>query len=214
MPKGVWIDISAPVGPGTPVWEGDPPVVIERVLSLDCGDECTLSRAELGLHTGTHMDAPCHFLQGGASLDAMPLDAVIGPARVLAIRGGGPIEPPDLEAHRIRRGERILFRTRNSEQLCYEAPFSRDFVALSPAGAEYLATRRIRAVGIDYLSIGGFGPEGNATHRVLLKAGIWIIEGLDLRRVHPGRYDLVCLPLRIVGADGAPARAALRKRRR
>jgi arylformamidase len=156
------------------------------------------------------MDAPLHFLPGGRSVDTVPLDATVGPARVIQIRNPHVIDLDDVRSHRIRTGERLLFKTRNSAHGRADSLFE-DYVAVSPEAARHLAARRIRVVGIDAPSIGR--QNGAETHRVLLAAGIWIIEGLDLRRVPAGRYDLICLPLRIVGGDGAPARAIIRPRR-
>jgi len=158
------------------------------------------------------MDAPLHFLEGGGSLDAMPLEAVIGPARVIEIRGRDSIRAAELVPHGIRRGERILFKTRGSAARWREPVFDRNYVYISAEAARFLAGRGVRAVGVDYLSVGGYRKDSSETHRILLAAGIWIMEGLNLSRVKPGRYDLICLPLRLAGADGAPARVVLRRR--
>jgi arylformamidase len=205
-----WIDISVPLRTGMVHWPGDPDVQFERLQDMERGDVCTVSRMALGAHTGTHMDAPLHYLRTGKSIDQMPLSATIGRARVIAIADPVAIAPEDLRPHSIRRGERILFKTRNSARCWQSKPFFEDYVFLSPAAARYLAARRVRTVGVDYLSVGTSGEDGVETHRALLEAGVWIIEGLDLSRVQPGKYDLVCLPLRIAGGDGAPARAVLR----
>jgi arylformamidase len=191
-----WIDISTPLASGLPVWPGDPAVRIERVLSLDRGDDCNLSSMEMTVHAGTHIDAPLHFLSGARSMDDFDFDAAVGPARVIAIRG-----PEELSAISFERGERILFKTRDS-----------GLVHIPPEAARHLAESGVRLVGIDRLSVGTPGEEGHETHRILLGAGVWILEGLDLTAAAPGRYDLFCLPLRIAGAEGAPARAILRPR--
>lgn len=211
MPRE-WIDISMPLRPGMTIWPGDPPLGLERLLALDRGDSMNLTAASLSLHTGTHIDAPAHFLAGAAGIESLPLDAAVGPARVIRIRDAQAIRAAELHRHAVRRGERLLFRTRNSERGLAAQSFVQDYVCLDRDAAEYLARRRVRSVGIDYLSIGAFGAGGEETHRILLAAGVWIIEGLDLGRVRPGRYDLVCLPLNIPGSDGAPARAILRPR--
>ena len=143
-----------------------------------------------------------------------PLDVAVGPARVIAIGNSEVITPEELRRHRIRRNERLLFKTRNSARCFRTDDRVKDFVSISPAAAAFLAERGVRLMGIDYISVGGFLRDGRETHEVLLRAGIWILEGLDLSRVRPGPVDLVCLPLRIAGADGAPARAILRQRRR
>ena len=207
-----WIDVSVGLRNGLVPWPGDEPFRLERVCDVERGDAYTLSTISLSAHAGTHMDAPRHYLRRGRPIDAMPFDATVGPARVLSIRSRASIDLDDLRPHRIRPGERLLFKTRNSARL-RATRFFEDYVAVSSDAARYLASRRIRAVGIDGPSIGSF--EGGAeTHRILLAAGIWIIEGLDLSRTSAGSYDLICLPLRVVGGDGAPARAILKLRGR
>jgi arylformamidase len=205
-----WIDISVPIYSGMVCWPGDPAVRIDRVHDLSRGDAANVSRLELGAHTGTHMDAPRHFLADGAGLDELPLDATIGPARVIHIAHPQVILPAEIEGHRLRKGERVLFRTQNSERCWKNNRFVEDFVYIGAAAAQFLVQRQVRTVGIDYLSVGGFAHDGVETHQILLGAGIWLIEGLNLAAVKPGAYELVCLPLRVAGADGAPARAILR----
>ena len=206
-----WIDISVALRTGMVHWPGDIPVAIEQTSSIERGDAANLSTMHMSAHTGTHMDAPRHFVQDGASIDAMPLEATNGPARVIAVAGEA-ITAECLEGNGIQPGERILFKTRNSA-LCwkYGRCFLKNYVAIDPSGARYLAQQRVRALGIDYLSIGPYGPEGAETHRILLGAGVWAIEGLDLSGVEAGSYELVCLPLKILNGDGAPARAMLRR---
>jgi arylformamidase len=205
-----WIDISVPIYTGMVYWPDNPGVHIERFQDLSRGDAANVSKLEMGAHTGTHMDAPRHFLTFGAGLDEMPLDAAIGPARVIRIEHPQAILPAELEAHRLRAGERVLFLTRNSERCWKDNRFVEDFVYVSAAAAQFLVDRKVHTVGIDYLSVGGYVHDGVETHRILLSAGIWLIEGLNLSAVKPGAYELVCLPLRVSGADGAPARAILR----
>jgi arylformamidase len=206
-----WIDVSVTLRTGMVNWPGDPPVRFSHATSIERGDPATVSLLEMGAHTGTHMDAPAHFVRGGIGIDEMPLDAVIGTARVIAIRDRESIKVDELQQHGIRRGERILFKTYNSEH-CWDADgFVEDFVYLSAPAAQYLVERQVRLVGIDYLSVGGFAADGVQTHQALLNAGVWIIEGLDLKRVRPGGVQLICLPLKIAGGDGAPARALVRQ---
>jgi arylformamidase len=204
-----WIDVSVPCRDGMVHWPGDPPVRITQVMDLERGDPANLTAIAMSAHTGTHMDAPRHFLAQGAAIDHLPFDAVIGPARVIGIRSLRAITVAELERHAIRRGERLLFRTRNSARVWK----TDDFVHLTTDAAAYLGRRRVRTVGVDHLSVSS-QDQAAATHRALLAAGVWIIEGLDLARARPGPYDLICLPLRLVGADGAPARAIVRPRRR
>jgi arylformamidase len=209
-----WIDISVPIYSGMVHWPDDPGVSIERTKDLSRGDAANVSKLELGAHTGTHMDAPRHFLADGEGLDDMPLEATLGPARVIRIEHPQTILPEELKAHRLRAGERVLFLTRNSERCWNSSRFVEDFVYISAAAAQFLVQRQVCTVGIDYLSVGGYVHDGVETHQILLGAGIWLIEGLNLSAVRPGAYDLVCLPLRVAGADGAPARAILRPRGR
>jgi arylformamidase len=205
-----WIDVSVTLRTGMVSWPGDPPARISHVLDMEKGDPCTVSLLEMGAHSGTHMDAPAHFVRGGPGINTMPLDAAIGSARVIFIRDRESIKPEDLARHRIRRGERILFKTYNSDR-CWETDtFVEDFVCISAAAARYLVERQVRLIGIDYLSVGGFRADGADTHQALLKAGIWLVEGLNLKEVRAGKYQLICLPLKIDGGDGAPARALLR----
>jgi arylformamidase len=210
---GGWIDISVPLRNGMVVWPGDQPTRIERVSAIERGDTANVSAMSLGLHAGTHIDAPLHFLDGQASTADMPPSALVGPARVVAIRDPKAIRVRELEPLRIRRGERILFHTRNSARCWRASEFCRDYVHVAREAASYLAGRGVAVVGIDYLSIGAPNEEGYEVHRILLGAGIWIIEGLDLSAAPAGRCELVCLPLKVPGSDGAPARAILRPKR-
>jgi arylformamidase len=206
-----WIDISAPVRNGMAHWPGDPDFHIERASDMDKGAAATVSRMALGVHTGTHMDAPLHFIRNAPGIDTMPLDATVGRARVIAIRDTKCVTRAELAAHAISAGERILFRTTNSERSWNSDRFDEDFVYISHDAARYLAECGVRTVGIDYLSVGGFRQDGVETHEALLGAGIWIIEGLMLKDIEPGNYELICLPLRLTGAEGSPARAILRR---
>ena len=204
-------DVSVMLHAGMVHWPGDPVVAITRTSDIARGDSATVSKLSMGSHTGTHMDAPLHFFRGGKGLEKMPLQATVGPARVIAIRDPKWITPDELRPHRIHRGERILLKTSNSTRCWKTDHFVKDFVHFSTEAARFLAARRVRTVGMDYLSVGGYRERnGVAVHRTLLGAGIWIMEGLNLSRVRPGRYELICLPLRIYASDGAPARAILR----
>lgn len=205
-----WIDVSVPLRTGMVHWPDNPPVRIERVMDLEHGDTASVSSMSMGVHTGTHMDAPVHFQRGGIGIDQMPLEATLGLARVIEIRDPVSIQRAELEPAKLQPGERVLFRTRNSERCWQTDAFVEDFVFISREAAAYLAECRVRTVGVDYLSVGGFREDGEATHLALLQAGIWVIEGLNLSQVKEGTYELICLPLRIVGGDGAPARAVLR----
>jgi len=207
-----WIDISAPLRNHMPVFTGDPPFHIERALTIAGGDVCNLSTMQLGAHSGTHVDAPIHFIEGGAGAEATPLDALMGPAWVVdASTAGATITADDLERFAIPADEtRVLFRT-PAVRLWDEPDFDTAFVAPDASAAEWLVARGTRMVGMDYLSVAPFDAP-KPTHQILLGAGVVVVEGLDLRAVEPGPYELLCLPLRIVGSDGAPARALLRPR--
>jgi arylformamidase len=205
-----WIDISVGLRSGMVHWPDNPPVRIERMLDMEQGDVANVSKISMGSHTGTHMDAPLHFVLEGEGLDEMPLTAAIGRARVIEIHNPESVKPQDLDPHEIRHGERILFKTKNSARGWPSAAFIEDFVYISQEAARYLAACEIKTVGIDYLSVGGFRRDGVETHQALLEAGIWVIEGLDLAQVEPGEYELICLPIKVERSDGAPARAILK----
>ncbi len=191
------------------VFEGDPPVEVTAALALDRGDPANVSRLTLGSHTGTHVDAPSHFIAGGDTLDRVPLEAFMGPARVVEWPGG-PIGRAALESAGALAGvARVLFRTGNSA-LWAQGRFVRDYQALTLDAAQALVAAGVVLVGADYLSVEAFGARGHPVHHCLLEAGVAILEGLDLSAVRPGRYELLCLPLRLRDGDGAPARALLR----
>lgn len=195
-------------------WPGDPEVKVERMLKIESGDDCNVSTIFMSSHTGTHIDSPYHFVKSGVAINDLPLSAVIGEARVIEIVDNESIKPEELRFHRIRKGERILFKTLNSERCWKSDEFVEDFVYISTDSLKYLVDRKIRTIGVDYLSVGGYNKNINQVHQVLLKSGIWIIEGLDLSMVKQGNYDLICLPLKIEKGDGAPARAVIRPYKR
>jgi len=206
-----WIDASVPISDGMVHWPGDPAVKIKHLSDMDQGDDYTVSHISMMVHTGTHMDAPLHFTKSKTSMDKMPLDATVGKARVIEIHSKDYITPEELRPQRIRKGERILFKTRNSKSKWDRKPFNKKFIPLSIDAARFLAERKIKTLGVDYLSIGEYDGNVVEVHRTILKAGIWVIEGLDLSKIEPGDYEMICLPLKIVKSDGAPARAILRK---
>jgi arylformamidase len=209
-----WIDVTVPLENGMVHWEGDPEVKIYRHFELGVdGMPCNLTKLEISAHTATHMDAMCHFVPGGAGMDEMPLEATIGPCRVIGMDVEDQITPSDLEGLNLQQGERIIFKTHNTTRSWDMAPvFDRNFVSISEAAGKVLAEAGVMTVGVDYLSIGGFGKDVVEVHQVMLGAGIWVIEGLRLVDIDPGDYDLLCLPLKIKGADGAPCRALLKPR--
>jgi arylformamidase len=205
-----WIDVSVTVRTGMPHWPDNPPIYLERAQDIGRGDDANVSHMAMGVHTGTHMDGPVHFIHGGAGLDEMPLDATIGAARVIEISDPREVTAAELRTHEPRPGERILLRTTNSARCWTTDEFIDDFVYISETAAEYLVESRVRTVGIDYLSVGGYHVDGAKVHRILLDAGIWIIEGLNLTSAPGGNYEMICLPVKLHGSDGAPARAILR----
>jgi arylformamidase len=205
-----WIDISVPVFNGLVHWPGDPTVSLESVKDMASGAANDLSKVNMGSHSGTHIDAPSHFIKGGKTVSSMPLDQTTGIARVIEIHHTSYVTPEELAEHHIRQGERILLKTRNSSRAWYKEPFNKNFVSISSAAADFIAKKALKAVGIDYLSVGAFRGDGGYIHRTLLGSGIWLIEGIDLSAVNPGKYFLYCLPLRLEAAEGAPARALLR----
>jgi arylformamidase len=203
-------DITLTITPTLPVWPGDAPVLLSQTSHLERGDVCTITRLDISAHTGTHLDAPAHFIRGGATVESLALDSLIGPALVVDASGRGHVTADVLDALALPPGvERLLLRTDNSAIWQRgETAFHEDFVAIAPSGAAWLVERGVRLVGIDYLSVGPF-DNGVPTHEILLGAGIIAVEGLDLSAIEPGEYQLVCLPIKIGGADGAPCRAIL-----
>jgi arylformamidase len=203
-------DISLTISADLPTWPGDPPVLLERVDKMEAGANNNVSRVEMGVHTGTHVDAPFHFLPEGKTVEQLNMNLLTGRAYVLHLPEVDYITAEVLENAQIPpRTRRVLFKTRNSDYWArQEAGFQTDFVAITPEGAEFLVKRGVKLVGVDYLSVAPY-KQSTPTHRILLKAGVVIVEGLDLSEVSQGRYTLFCLPLKLAGSDGAPARAIL-----
>ncbi len=210
MQTSNWLDLSVALRQGMPFYPGDAPLSVEMMSDVRRGDAFSLSRICLSSHAGTHIDAPAHFVKDGLPIDRMPLDLAIGRARLLEIRHDAEILVDEI-AGRFQPGEALLFRTRNSERQWWRESFRADYVHLESDTAAYLVRQGVRLVGSDYLSIAGPGDGAAAVHRTLLAAGIWIIEGLDLSKVSAGVYELICLPLKIAGGDGAPARVIARR---
>ena len=200
-----WIDVSVTVSHGMPHWPDNPPIVLERVMDLGRGDVCNVSHLAMGVHSGTHMDGPVHFVHRAAGIDEMPLTATMGEARVIEITDPRQITVDELRGHALQAGERVLFRTSNSVRCWQTSEFVEDFVYLSEQAAGYLAAAGVQTVGVDYLSVGGYHADGAKIHQILLTAGIWIIEGIDLSAVPAGPYEMICLPVKLHGSDGAPA---------
>jgi arylformamidase len=210
-----WIDASATLDPATtPVYEGDAPMRFEFLKDMRRGDALTLSAYSLGAHSGTHIDAPMHFILGGASIDRVPLQPLIGPARVIDIPNNvQAIDAAELDRHDWRGAQRVILRTRSSLRGWMKSPtFHRDFAYIAPDAAQLLADAGVQLVGIDYISAEQFGAPAPTAHRILLGKGIPIVEGLALAEVRAGEYDLIVLPMKVAGHEGAPARAIMRKR--
>jgi len=205
-------DISLTITPELPIYPGDPAIVLERIAKMEDGDSCNITHLSMSAHVGTHVDAPFHFLGGNTStVEKLPLNLLIGRAYVLNLPDDlVQITAADLQQAEIPpRTRRLLLKTRNSKLWSRkEKQFNTDFVALNSDAAQYLVNRGIKLVGIDYLSVAPF-RQGEATHKILLQAGVVVLEGLHLSEVSQGRYTLYCLPLKLAGSDGAPARAIL-----
>ncbi len=203
-------DITLTITPQTIVWPGDSPVSIKQISSMASGDNANVSEITMSCHTGTHVDAPDHFLNNGITVDDLSLDLLVGRAYVLHLPDVSVITASVLmQADIPPRTRRLLFKTRNSDLWASgNLEFQTDFVALSVDAAELLVDRNVKVVGIDYLSIAPY-KMGTPVHTILLNAGVVVIEGLDLSRVSQGRYTLHCLPLKLGGAEGAPTRAVL-----
>ena len=204
-----WIDISVPLREDMAVFANEQKLRIERRASMERGDGSNNTTLHIGVHTGTHLDAPRHGIANGKTIDQMPLDIAIGPARVIDIKDTRTVRPKDLKQYTFKRGERILFKTTNSERCWKTDNFVEDFVDISPEAAQVLADAGLSLIGLDYLSVRA-PASATGTHKILLGAGIWLLEGLNLSAVGAGNYDLICLPLRIVQNDGSPVRAVLR----
>ncbi len=205
-----FLDVSVPLVPGMVAYPGNPAFELHPVKRIAEGGSSNHSRLVLGTHTGTHVDAPRHFFDGAAGVDDLALDLLIGPARVVEVGKAGGIAAADLEPAGLRDDLRVLIKTPNSA-LWSTAGFRQDYTHLTESGARHLVERGVKVVGIDYLSVEQFKKAGAPAHRTLLSAGAVIIEGLNLADVEPGAYELYCLPLRVAGGDGAPARVVLRR---
>lgn len=204
-------DITVPFRADGPLWPGDPAPRVTLMKSQEGGYRCNVTRLDTGVHFGTHLDAPCHFIEGGKGVDELDLSVLVGPCTVAEIPGVREIGPDHLAALDLGPDvTRLLLRTRNSA--LWDNPahaFEKDFAAITAEAAQWVVDRGIRLIGIDYLSIQLFADAVSTTHLVLLGAEVIIVEGLDLRAVSPGDYHLACLPMKLAGADGAPVRAIL-----
>jgi len=203
-------DISLTLSENLPTWPGDPSIKLNKISSIQDGEMSNVTQLSATVHVGTHIDAPDHFMDNGETVEDIPLELLVGPVQVIEIPSAGFITEDDLEVADIPAGTtRILFKTSNSDIWASGiTEFKKDYIGLGPEAAKSLVESGIKVVGVDYLSVAPFSDPA-PTHRILLEKKILIIEGLDLSQVDPGEYTLLCLPLKIKNADGAPARVLL-----
>ena len=212
-----WKDLTYPLRPGMPVWPGQPEVTIERIAELSHGDVCNVSVVNFSVHSGTHIDAPVHFLKDAADITTASIDALNGDAVAIELieqtAADGHIRAAHLDAKSDAIGDatRLIVRTRNSEDDWTRDAFREDYAAVAPDAARWLVDRGIRTIGVDYLSVAPF-DDPTTTHCILLDAGVWIIEALDLRATSAGPVEMRALPLKLVGSDASPIRVLARER--
>jgi arylformamidase len=215
LPATGWIDATATLDPATtPVYAGDAPMKFDFLKDMRKGDGLTLSAYSLGAHSGTHIDAPMHFVRDGATIDRVPLEPLIGPARIIDIPDNvQAINAVELGRHDWKGAERVIFRTRSALRgWMHDPTFHRDFAYVAPDAARLLADANVKLVGVDYISAEQFGAPAPLTHRTLLGKGIPIVEGLNLDNIQAGDYDVIVLPMKVGGHEAAPARAVVRRR--
>lgn len=205
------IDVSVLLTAGIATYPGNPPFELQPVKRIAEGGSSNVSRLVMGTHTGTHVDAPRHFFDVRAGVDLLPLDLLIGRTRVIDMPHRGGITEAHLSAAGLREDVRVLLRTPNSRLWNGSDGFEQDYTYLTESGARYLVDQGVKVVGVDYLSVEQFKKPGAPAHHALLGNGVLIIEGLNLSDAEPGVYEMYCLPLRVAGADGAPARVVLRR---
>lgn len=208
-----WIDLTHPISEHMATWPGQPKTKLAMVDQMCCGGVANVTSLSMSVHSGTHVDAPCHFIQGGADIQSMPVDLMHGSARMVQVSESSEhVSKADILEYERRcgdlgLGDRVVFKTRNSErEIIDESEFYEDYVAIAPDAAEYLVERKVAMVGVDYLSVAPYS-DPTTTHRILLKAGVWVVEGLDLRKVGEGVGQLLVMAIKIEGSDAAPARA-------
>ena len=207
-----WIDISVTLQEGMLSFPSEPLLRLERRRSMALGHKANNTTIHMSVHTGTHMDAPRHFIADGKTIDQMPFDITMGQARVIEITDTVSVKAEELAQHNIRRGERILLKTRNSPKFWEAAAISMDFVYITRGAARFLVEAGVKLIGIDSLSVGSPSDPDKSTpdtHQILLGNEIWIIEGLNLTGVNAGNYNLICLPLKLKETEGSPVRAII-----
>jgi len=204
------IDVTVPLDSALPTYPNNTPFTVEAIARIARGDSSNVSTLHMSAHCGTHVDAPRHFFDAGAGTEALPLEMLIGRTRVIEVSSRTGIAAEDLNGLDLSEDVRLLIKTHNS-RLWGSPDFRTDYIGVTESGAKHLVGKGIKVLGVDYLSVEQFRKPGAPAHHVLLGAGMIVIEGLNLADVDPGVYEMYCLPLRIVGADGAPARVVLRK---
>ncbi len=202
-------DISLPLSADLPVWPGDPAIVFTKTQSITNGDACNVTEVLMGVHSGTHIDAPYHFYDNAMTVDAIAFDHLIGPCFVVDLSAETIIGRSALEKHNLSSYKRVLIKTRNSELWANKKSFAPDFTAIDIDAAGYLLTLGCVLVGLDYLSIEAFDTKESPVHKLLLGNNVVILEGLNLSEISSGEYELICMPLPLQGCDGAPARVVL-----
>ncbi|WP_238751965.1 cyclase family protein [Neolewinella maritima] len=211
-----WTDVTYPIFENMTGWPGQPNTHLETLSCIHCGDTAKVSVLHMSVHSGSHMDAPNHFMAEGIDISRSPFEVGLGPVRIARIDCAAEVTPQDLEDYEARTrpleaGERLILRTPNSDKgLWLQHPFDKDYHGIGPAAAAVIAKRKLALIGVDYLSVGPFYEGNPQTHRTLLGGDVWIIEGVDLRRVTEGDYEMICLPLKIVGSDASPIRILIR----
>ena len=204
------IDVTVPLDSNLPLYPGNTPLTLEPLKRVARGDSSNVSTVRMSVHAGTHVDAPRHFFDGGYAAEALPLDLLCGRTRVVELTTRRAITPEDLAAFDLSEDVRLLLKTHNS-RLWSSPDFHQDYIGVTAQAAKFLVDRGVKVLGVDYLSVEEFKKAGAPAHHTLLGAGTIVIEGLNLLDVEPGTYEMFCLPLPIVSADGAPARVVLRK---
>jgi arylformamidase len=204
------IDVTVPLDANLPTYPGNTPFRIEATKRIARGESSNVSSLHMSTHSGTHVDAPRHFFDSGLGVDGLPLEMLLGRVRVIEVTSRRGIGPEELSESDLSEEVRVLIKTHNS-RLWGSPEFHQQYLGVTEAGAKHLIEHGIKVLGVDYLSVEEFKKPGAPAHHVLLGGGAIVIEGLNLRDVEPGVYEMFCLPLRIVGADGAPARVVLRQ---
>jgi arylformamidase len=213
-----WTDVTYPMFPGMTGWPGQPETKFDTLSCIHCGDQAKVTMLHFSAHAGTHMDAPNHFMAEGIDISLAPIHIGLGPVRIAAIDCEGPVLPEHLDAYVARTrpmeaGERLLLRTPNSDKAFWlQDPFDTEYRGIGPEAAAWIAKRKLALIGVDYLSVGPFHQGNPQTHRALMSAQVWIIEGVDLRKIAEGDYEMICLPLKLAGSDGSPIRILLKAR--